>query len=435
MVGPPRRSLLGAACLLGAFAALACQVDSKKIEEWKGTERGPGKIRSALRDGSLPASLRGQAAAALAELGMLDELEADLKGLKLVEQQEIAHEAVPPLGKLAAGEDPAAPPTRAARSAKDALFLLRGVAQPADRDIIDDALVKWVTVDLGARAAAGSVGAEKIFQAAGSARTGNALAPVASAPGANRNTACELLGRFGDAAARDAAGQKLVAAARSERPPREDTIKCLGQIGGKAATAYLMEVAEKADEKNRQRAVQAMEQHPEPSALPFALRLAGDHGQPGTVREEAFALAERVGGEAAVQGLLPFLADPDKTVGRRAIEAALEAGKTAAIGPVLERVPARLFQERDDVRDFLVRDLVKIGQPGLGPLRIALGSKNPIARVAAVMAIGELGTRRDAAAVGKLARDGARLGMKGFPGDGTVGAEARAVLEKLKLKG
>src|SRR5207302_428487 len=90
---------------------------------------------------------------------------------------------------------------------------------------------------------------------------------------------------------------------------------------------------------------------------------------PGVVREEAFGLLEAVGGEAAVKEIVPLLDDPDKIVGRRAIEAALAAGRVSAVGPVLERVPARLFSERDDVRDFLVRDLIKIGPPALGALK------------------------------------------------------------------
>jgi len=421
--------------VLVLVALAACEPTSQKIQEWKGTERGPGKIRAALRDGSLGATLRGEAAAALAELGMHEELEADLKQLSQVDQQAVLHEAVPRLVKLAQGDDPAAPPTRVQRAAKDSLFLVRGYASTADRDLIDDALVRWVAVDLGGRAAAGNVGAEKIMSAAGPARVGAALAKVASAPGANRNVACELVGRFGDPAARDQAAAALVKLARAEQPPREDTFKCIGQLGGPSAAAYLIEKAQKADEENRLRAMRALELHPDPTAVAFAVRMARDKKQPGSIREEAFGVLEAVGGEASVQALLPFLGDSDKTVGRRAIEAALAAGKAAAIGPVLERVPARLFGERDDVRDFLVRDLVKLGTSALGPLKIELASKNPVARVAAAMAIGDLGTRRDVEAVQKLVGDGTRLGIRGFPGGGTVGAEARAIVEKLKVKG
>ena len=113
----------------------------------------------------------------------------------------------------------------------------------------------------------------------------------------------------------------------------------------------------------------------------------------------------------------------------------LAAGKADAIAPALERTTARLFKERADVTDFLVKDLVRIGPPGLPALKQELGSKNPIARVAAVMALGDLGGKADADVVGKLTGDGAKLGIKGFAGAGTVGAEAKAVVEKLRRKG
>jgi hypothetical protein len=50
------------------------------------------------------------------------------------------------------------------------------------------------------------------------------------------------------------------------------------------------------------------------------------------------------------------------------------------------------------------------------------------------MALGVIGGKADAEAVGRLQSDSAKLGIKGFAG-GTVGTEARAVLEKLRKKG
>ena len=428
----PARSRLIVLCLL----ALACDSpSSEKIQTWKGTERGPGKIRNAVRNSSVAASLRGEAVAAEAELGMLDDLEEDLKALPQSEQQAVVHEALPKLFKLMQGDDPTAPPTKVSRQAKDAAFECRQFAQPADQTSIDDTLVKWVLVDLGTRAQAGNVGAEKIFMAAGGNRLGPQLVPLASQAGASRNTACEILGRMGDSASREQASAQLAVSARKETPLREDTIRCLGLLGGPSAVKFLMETAKAADEDTRGAAMGALRLHPDPAALPFALELAKDKKAPGIAREGAFSLCETIGGKAAVDGLLPLLADPDKKVALRALEAILAAGKADAIAPALERTGARLFKDRTDVSDFLVKDLVRIGPPALPALRSALGSKNPVARVAAVMALGDLGGKTDADAVGKLAADGAKLGIKGFAGGGTVGAEAKAVVEKLRRKG
>ena len=419
-----------------SLAALACDSpSSEKIQTWKGTERGPGKIRNALKSSSVAVPLRGEALAAEAELGMTEELEEDLKTFPQGEQQAVVHEALPRLFKLMQGDDPSAPPTKVARAAKDAAFLTRQYAQPADQALIDDTLVKWVLVDLGTRAQSGNVGAEKIFVAAGGARLGPKLVPLASQPGASRNTACEILGRLGDSASREQASAQLAVSAKKETPLREDTIRCLGQLGGPSAVKFLMDVAKAADEDTLGAAMGALRLHPDPSALPFALELAKDKKAPGIAREGAFSLCETIGGKPAVDGLLPLLADPDKKVALRALEAVLAAGKADAIAPALERTTARLFKERADVSDFLVKDLVRIGPPGLPALKQALGSKNPIARVAAVMALGDLGGKADADVVGKLTGDGAKLGIKGFAGGGTVGAEAKAVVEKLRRKG
>src|SRR5262249_29463236 len=163
---------------------------------------------------------------------------------------------------------------------KDAAFECRPFAQPADKALIDETLVKWVLVDLGTRAQAGNVGAEKIFVAAGGARLGPQLVPLASQPGASRNTACEILRRLGDAPSREQAGTQLAVSARRETPLREDTIRCLGQLGSPSAIKFLMETAKAADEDTRGAAMGALRLHPDPSALPFALELAKDKKAP-----------------------------------------------------------------------------------------------------------------------------------------------------------
>jgi HEAT repeat protein len=420
-----------------ALCTLAPACDSpssEKIELWKGTERGPGKLRNAVRSSSVSPALRGEALAAEAEIGMVDEIDEDLRSLSQTQQQAVIHEALPRLFRLMQGNDPTAPPTKAARSAKDVTFLVRQYAQPADQQLIDDTLIKWVLVDLGGRAQAGNVGAEKIFTAAGT-RAGPPLVPLASQAGSSRNVACEILGRLGDPASREQASARLAELARKETPLREDTIRCLGQLGAPAGIKFLMDIAKNADEDTRGNAMGALRLHPDPAALPFALELAKDRKAPGIAREGAFSLCETIGGKPVVDGLLPLLGDPDTKVALRALEAVLAAGKSDAIVPALERTSARLFKERADVTDFLVKDLVRIGPTALPVLRRELGSKNPVARVAAVMALGDLGGKAEADVVGKLTNDGARLGIKGFGGAGTVGAEAKAVVEKLRRKG
>jgi hypothetical protein len=422
--------------LLALGLSTGCDsVTSENIQTWKGTERGPAKIQKAVRDPGVAAPLRGEALAALCEIDRLDEVEEDLQALPAEARAATVHEATPRLVKLMQGEDPAGPPGRVVKACKDELYLIRGQASPPDQAAIDDALLRWVLIDVGARSGAGTVGAEKIFAAAGPARVGPLLVPLVARLGAARASACELLGRLGDAASRERAGAELSRSARTEAPLREDTVKCLGQLGGPSASALLGELAQKGDVEGRLRALGALRIHPDPSAARVALALARDRAQSNDVREGAFALCEDLGGDAIVQGLFPLIDDPNKLVALRTVEAVLKVGRAAVVGRVLDRLTPRLFDGPDDVRDLLVKDLVRLGKPALPALKSSLGAKSALARVAAVMAIGELGSRDDAAAVARLAGDSALVGVKGFPGGGTVGAQARAAVEKLKGKG
>ena len=161
--------------------------------------------------------------------------------------------------------------------------------------------------------------------------------------------------------------------------------------------------------------------------------------------EVAARIARRVGNFTASQGATEFMdarlkaqyaaSFPPEALEKINWYPPVPAGLEAMEGKVLDRVPIRPFKERADVRDFLVRDLLKLGPSALGALRLSLQSKNPLARLAAAMAIGEMGSKEDAAAVGQLVGDMTKLPIKGLAGDGTVGAEARAIVEKLKVKG
>ena len=51
-------------------AVAACEsVSAEKIEQWKGTQKGPEKIEEALRNSGVAPGVRAQAAAALVDLG------------------------------------------------------------------------------------------------------------------------------------------------------------------------------------------------------------------------------------------------------------------------------------------------------------------------------------------------------------------------------
>jgi hypothetical protein len=422
--------------LLLLACATGCDVTPEKIARWKETERGPRKLRDAAQDPSVAPALRGQALAALVELGMTGDVIGDLQKRPDAERQETAHAAVAPLAALA-GSD-AAPTTRVQREAKDALFLLRQIAAPADRTAIDDKLIAWVTADLPGRMSAGGQGTEKILAAIGP-RAGPSLLGLLQPGSASLLPVASLLAHVADAPTRTRAADMLVQQARrvsgGGKELNDTYLQSLAVLGDGHATAYLLELAEHAGAHTRERALFALAQAHAPgeaaTLAAAATRIAADKKAAGEVREAGFQLAEKVGAPS-VPGLLKLLDDADETVRWRAVEAALSAGKDQAVTPVLEALAPTRPYKKDDLDSYVVHDLQLIGASALPPLRTELKSKSWVARAVAVRAIGRLGTAADGSALQPLVADGAKL--VGFGENATVGSEAKAAMAVLKSK-
>ncbi|MSP63065.1 MAG: hypothetical protein EXR72_22555 [Myxococcales bacterium] len=417
---------------LGLFVGVGCDVTPDKIATWKETERGPVKLREAVRNGSLAPDLRGLALTALVELGMLGDAEEDLKAGTEGDRKGTLHAAAPLLATMAKG-DGAVETKRQQRNAKDALFQFRGYAAAEDLAAIDDALIAWTTVDLAGRMTAGGQSSEKILGAIG-ARAGARLAEVVgdgSTSDQSRMEAARLIGKAGDKAAREQAGATLVERAR--KAPKDDTLQQLGLVGGDHAVAFLTQLAEDGSkpEKLRKTALLSLAQGNDAAFLPAVMRIAGDAKAPLPVRDAAFTAAEKVG-SAAVPGLIKLMEDKDEQVRWRAIEAAFKAGKAEAVAPVLEGLSTARSFSKDDLESFVVHDLELIGPLVLPALRGELKSKSWVARVVAVIALGKMGRAEDAARLEALAPDATRL--KGWAGGGTIGSEARAAAALAKAR-
>jgi len=408
-----------------ALCAACGDVTPEKIARWKETERGPAKLRDAVGNGSLAPSLRAQALAALVELGMTQEALGDLQ--KTADPQSVVREAAPRLAELANAGSQAADTTRVQREAKDALFLLRALAPDDAKQKIDEALIKWTTADLTGRMQQGGQASDKILIAIGP-RALPRLTELLHGEGPNQLQAAAIIGRIGDEKAKAAAADALVDAAKRSAARTRDVpdalLKAVSLIGGAHAAAFLVDQGEHGSPVVRERALLALGQGAslagDASALAMALRVAGDRSAPGKVREAAFQVLEKVGPEA-VPGLVKIESDPDLTVGERAIEAALAAGKDKAIGPVLDALPAKL-SKKEDIDSYVVHDLSLIGPAAVPALKGALHAKSPTGRVAAIRGLAALGKPEDAAALQPLLSD------KG------VGAEAKAAVATLKNK-
>ena len=379
--------------ILSVTLGIGCGgVSSDQIAHWKETERGPKKLRETVKSESVAANFRGEAVSALVEIGMAQEAVEDLKTLPEPERRQVIHEATPHLVQLAqAGTGPT---TKLQRDGKDALYQVRADAAPEDRNLIDDSLIEWVTGDLTARMSQGGQGSEKILMAIG-ARAVPKLIQVA-VPGPNLLTAASLLGRIADVNGKNQAADALIARAKTKGAPDDSTLQSIGLIGGPHATDYLLTIAEHGSTKVREHALLSLSQGhfaadpaEQEKALSIGLRIANDSGAAGEVREAAFSLLEKLG-LSAVPGLVKIMSDKNETVGWRAVEAALGAGKEKAVVPVLESLSPTKHYKQDDLDSFVIHDLVQIGSSVAGPLKGETGSKNPNARLVAAAALKQI---------------------------------------------
>ena len=428
------RPLLGI-LLLGLAACES--VSSEKIEQWKGTQKGPPKIEEALRSSGVAPGLRAEAAAALGDLGMPEKVDEVMAALPADQRWEILKSLVPIHVKAMESA-----PVPKARDARDGLFSVRGYAQPEERQRIDAAILTSVEKDLkDGRFVGGRHSLEKMLTAIG-IPSGPMLVRLLQDPKAPYKGLAELLLRVGDEAARDQGGAALVRRAAAEKEIPNDLWIAVGTLGGQNVTDFLTQKLLKGPPAEAALAAKALQQARYPSVLPLALKIAADPKANNLVRDEAFGVVEKIAGPAAQKGLVEIIASDKKDLVRyRAYEAALEAGKVEAVLPALQAFSDKLSFKKEDVADFLVKDITKLGLPAKPAVLSALSSPLALSRITAGWALEaplanprqSLGTASDAAALLKLAND--KASPKGFPASVTVGSEAKRVAAVLQKRG
>jgi hypothetical protein len=423
---------------LGLVAVAACEsVNSDRIEQWKGTQKGPAKIEEALRSSGVAPSLRAQAAAALVDLGMPEKVDEAMATLPANQRWEIIKSLVPIHIKAMESA-----PVPKARDARDGLFSVRAYAQPEEQKQIDAAILTSMEKDLkDGRFAGGRHSFDKMLAVIGTA-SGPMLVRLLLDPKSPYKGLAELLLKVGDESAREKGGAALVRRAAAEREIPNDMWIALGSLGGQGVTEFLTQKLLKSPPEEAALAAKALQQARYPSVLSLALKIAADPKANNLVRDEVFGVVEKIGGPEAQKGLVEIIANDKKDLVRyRAYEAALEAGTVGAVLPALQAFPDKLTFKKEDVLDFLVKDITKLGLPAKPAVLDALSSPSALARITAVWALEaplanprqSLGKASDAAALLKLADD--KASPKGFPAGVTVGSEAKRVAAVLQKRG
>jgi hypothetical protein len=429
-----------AAVVVLGLAMSACDgPTSERVKTWKGTEKEPDKIEAALRDPTVPAGLRAEAAAAMADIGRPEKADEILAAIPAAQRWEILKSLMEIYIK-----GMASPQLPKVRDARDGLFSIRQFAPPEEQKRIDGVLIASIEKDLadGRFSSGGRHSFEKMLSAMGT-QSGPLLVRLIGDPKAPYRGLSELLVKVADSATREKGGAALVARVEPGRVIPNDLWLSLGMVGGSTVVDFLLGKLQKGSAEDALSAAKALQQSRFPTALSVALRIAADPKANKELRGECFGIIEKIGGPDAAKGVLRIIAEDKSDIVRyRAHEAALAAARAEAIVPALQAFSPKLEYKREDIVDFLVKDISKVGPSAKSWVLAALASPSPLARMTAVLALeapvggslgGHMGSAEDVPVLNRLFDDKATI--KGFPAGVTVGSEAKRVAAILGSKG
>jgi len=435
--GVPRLAAVFPAVSLALIAALGgcSKPTSESIQLWKTTEKGPERLHDALADHGVPPKIRAEAAVAMIDIGRSEEVDTVIAGLPVGDRAEIAKTLIPSYEAAMAAQGPGGAPSQKSLEYRDALFSLRKDVPPDDQRRIDTMILAALDADFKAgKARQGRHSLDKMLTAIGN--DSSAMLVRVLGTDAPFHQPAELLAKIGDDASRDQGAAALIARVPKLKTTekRPDLIyKAIGSLGGPSALKFLQEKVTSGDKEEALMATRALGERRDPAVLAFALKVAADPKADKTLRDEMFGVVEVIGGLDAEKGLIGIISsDKDEIVRYRAFESVLAARKADGIQPGLEAFPASATYKKVDVDDLLVKLIEKQGAAARPALVKSLGSRAPLARMTAAMALEQIGRAPDAPALEKLASDTAPV--KGFPAGDTVGKQAARAVESVKKR-
>jgi HEAT repeat protein len=325
--------------------------------------------------------------------------------------------------------------TKVQVQAKDALFALRDVADANLRKSNDAEVLRWILADLQERSL-GEHSAEKIITTIG-VPAGNVLAEqIAVDPNLVVAFATHLRS-VGDQAARDNGATKLIELAKRQTDGAQlgKTIEGVGKVGSLRAVSYLAEIAKKGSFEQRKLALRALALYPHVSVVELARGIAADSslkGEEAELRDDAFTLLEKIADPKSMEALLSLLALKEEKARYQAVEAVVGGFKEKGLTKLLEAFPSSYTYKKEDIKDYVEEDIVKLGKAALPAMRQALQSQSWVARVVAIRVLGRIGTKEDAPALEKLSTDSTKL--RGWGAGATIGTEAKAAAQSIQSR-
>ncbi|MDB4964140.1 MAG: hypothetical protein JWP01_4139 [Myxococcales bacterium] len=405
------RVLLIAAIMLLGLSTGCEKTDHENIDKWTRTEKGPGKLKKALKDEGNDPDLAAHAAANMIRMGNDPDVRAAFEEMSQPRRVQVIGKLAPRLWDLARIEREDSLPGSGQIVAKDALISLRKYADDTQKQQIDTYLIDWYAVmSYEGRAKVGST-------------LGSAVMRMVGAP----------------------AGKKLMSVVNGVlAAPGQEKVKIrigdelmlgLAASGNPEAVKYVLDIArmDRGDPSLPKRAMrQLYTAYVDPAGLfdladPAALvanldglvAIAKDETMAGQPANDAISLIRAAGSPQCFDPLLSMvrLPHPDPRFRYATAYAALYCGGTKTIAQVVRALPESGNYVRDEMHGAVSGEIAKMSPRDqvLGQLRELLADKGKISRWVAAEALAAMKSVEDAPRLEALAGDKEKL--VGYFGD------------------
>lgn len=413
------------ALAIAVLLLTACEkTDHDSIEKWGHTQKGPGKLKKALKDDGLDADMSAHAAIVMITHQQDTEVRQALGEMPGPRKQAVIKAMAPRLWQIARLEHDNDLPVGDQSMAKDWLFNLRKDADDATRAQIDGYLLDWYAVpSYPARQQAGMVQGATVIRTLG-APAGKKLVSVVNgiiaAPGQEK-TRLRIDDTF------------LVALAASGSPEAVSDVLDIMKMdrGDKTLAERAMNALYKAYIDSRKEFDLADAKALEPSLDRFVDLASNDTTESG-IADDAAGLIRAIGMPKCLPALLGIIPKPHANAKFRyaAPNNALLCGGIPAIVDTVKAMPD-LPYSKDELDGSVVNTISKMEPKDqvIAALRTLLGEKGRVQKWVAIEGLAAMKSTEDAPKIAALAKDKTVLaGYWGRDGGGkpepTLGARA-----------
>jgi len=419
---------------LALSSVAGCEkTDHDSIDKWTRTEKGPGKLKSAVASEELDPDLSAHAAANMIKMGQEADVRNMIETMSPGRRTALIGKLAPRLWDIARIENEKKVPSGGPQPvAKDALVMIRKWADDSLKQQIDGYLVDWYAVpSYKGREGLGQYTGPTVIRMVGPAMAKkliDVLNGLIAAPGQEQSKfkiEDELLLGLAATGSPDAV-KKLLDVARMDRGDPTLTTRVFGAL----YTAYL----------DPGGLFEILGPEPLVPSLDAIVALAKDDTQPGKVVNTAIELIRAIGAPKCFAPLAGMVGAPHKESRFKYVVAtnALRCGGTKTILEVVKAMPDAGAYVEDELTGTVVLEISRMAPRAevLAAVRELLTTRSTVAKWVAIEALGAMKSVEDKPRLLALAGNKDRLvGYWGENAEGksdpTLGQRAKELADKL----